>query len=66
MRASILFSLFFVLGLLACETPTETSLYDPELTGAPDPAITQVTPAGAAYAGVSTVEIVGTNFSDVL
>ena len=59
----VVLSLILVSG---CDNPKTGSLYDANATSLPQPAITGVSPAGSAYAGMDTIVITGTNFSTAL
>jgi hypothetical protein len=49
-----------------CENPKTGSLYDANATDLPQPTITNVAPAGSAFAGMDTIVISGTNFASTL
>ena len=55
-----------ILFVSGCENPKTGSIYDPNATSKPQPAIASVSPAGSAFAGMDTIVIAGTNFSSVL
>ncbi len=60
--------LLVVLGLFAlggCTEPESMGLYDPNEPQGLSPTITSISPAGAAFAGMDTIAIQGTNFSSV-
>lgn len=52
--------------LLGCEADNPPSVFDPNVTGRPTPAITQIIPADSALAGIGEIKIIGTNFSPVV
>jgi hypothetical protein len=55
----------FILFLSSCENPETGSLYDPNATSPkPQPTVTSISPQ-SGLAGVTTITIVGTNFSAV-
>ncbi len=48
-----------------CDKDVTPSLFDPNATSKPAPVITEITPAGGAYAAIEDVIIKGKNFSSV-
>jgi hypothetical protein len=54
---------FFASG---CDNPKTGSLLDANATPKPQPLISSISPSGAAYAGIDTIVITGTNYSSVL
>ncbi len=55
-----------ILFLSSCTKPDENTLYDPNASYRPPPAITSISPAGSAVAGMDTLIVQGANFSSVL
>lgn len=52
------------LALAACDTDG-TSIYDPDRQPLADPALSAISPAGSALAGIDVLTITGSNFSSV-
>lgn len=48
--------------LTGCDTGPGASIYDPDLSAAPDPVIESVEPGGSALAGIDVLTITGSNF----
>ena len=63
---SILLAALGLLLLSSCTKPDDSSMYDPNVSYKPSPAITSISPAGGAVAGMDTLIVQGTNFSSVL
>ena len=57
------FTLLLACALTACDS-SETSLYDPTVTGNEAPVVESVTPSGVVLAGIDVVTITGRNFSE--
>ena len=51
--------------LVGCENDTTPSLFDPNATSRPAPVVSDVQPAGNAFAGIGVLTISGQNFSAV-
>jgi hypothetical protein len=49
--------------LLGCEAEAPPAVWDPAEPGGATPVITKIEPAGAAWAGITTIVITGSNFS---
>ncbi|HUF08417.1 MAG TPA: IPT/TIG domain-containing protein [Rhodothermales bacterium] len=71
MRTGNLIGLFgiaaaFLGGVAGCDSGPGQSLYDPDRESGADPVISNVEPAGSAFAGVDVVTVAGQNFSTTL
>jgi hypothetical protein len=64
--AFLSFAALIILFMSGCNNPKTGSLFDPTAASNPQPTITNVSPAGSAFAGMDTLVITGTNFSSVL
>lgn len=59
--------LIFITALSACNSYDDPPLvFDPNPPAAPAPVISRIEPAGAAFAGLTEVTIIGDNFSPVM
>jgi IPT/TIG domain. len=52
-----------VITFAGCETKPDPSAYDPNFKGSADPIVTSLSPANSGYAGITVVNITGSNFS---
>jgi hypothetical protein len=65
-KTSFLVAALGLLFLSGCTKPADNSVYDPNVSYKSSPAITSISPAGGAMAGMDTLVVQGTNFSSVL